>query len=287
MKIKIGVTGASGFIGKYLIQQLLHDNYNVSVLAHSDYTYPDSVEVIKGDLLSPKSVKDFLKNTDIIIHLAGRQLPPNSAFFQDNVVATTVLMDCLLESKVEQVIFLSTIAVYGDQKKIIHSESEECSPTTYYGLTKYLSEKSLQYWQATMQGKLTILRPFNVYGEHSTKGVVFNILKNIQEDKTIRIYGDGNQSRDFLHVSDVVNAIMLSIEKHYSGILNLGTGKKVTILDLAKLLKDILPYDVKIVFDKSEYGKTKDIEYSLSKVHNELGWNAKVSLEEGIKSLLK
>ena len=285
MKINVGVTGASGFIGEHLIQQLLTNGYQVTALVRSKKEYPSSVNVILGSLNKTASVKQFLKNVDVVVHLAGRQLPPNKLFFQDNVVATNTLVNCMFDFPIQHAIFLSTVAVYGDQKSIVHKESEECTPTTYYGFTKYLTEKIFQYWETTSESKLTILRPFNVYGKGSTKGVVYNLLKNIQEDKQITVYGDGSQSRDFLYVDDIVNAIIVVIKRKEAGIFNLGTGKKNTIIELVEKLKKISSQPVKLKFEKNEVGKTKDILYSVDKASNVLGWKASIFLEEGLKKL--
>jgi UDP-glucose 4-epimerase len=287
MKIKVGVTGASGFIGKHLVQELLANGYQVSVFVRSNQDFPKEVKVIQGDLHELASIKRFLNDVDTVVHLAGRQLPPDNLFFQDNVTATNNLVQCMLESHIKHAIILSTIAVYGDRKDIVYKESDDCSPTTYYGFTKYLAEKIFQYWETVSQQKLTILRPFNIYGDTSTKGVVFNLVKSVKENQKITIYGDGSQSRDFLYVSDVVNAIMISLKSQKSGIFNLGTGGKISILELVKLIEKVSARKVQIHYEKSESGKTKDINYSVQKVSDELGWKAQVSLEDGLRKILQ
>lgn len=285
MKKRIGITGASGFIGKLLVQQLLDQGYSVNALMRSKTSFPTDVKRVEGDLTDIKALNSFLQDIDILIHLAGRQLPPEEQFFKDNVLATNALLNRAKNFPIKHLIFLSTVAVYADQEDKIHTEEEQCNPSTYYGLTKYLAENICHYWQTITKQKLTILRPFNVYGKENRKGVVFTMIENAKKTQTITINGDGNQIRDFLYVDDVINALLLVIQKEQEGIFNLGSGHSITISELADMIKE-LSFQVQTKYKQSESGKTKKILYALEHTQKVLGWHAQTPLREGIKKIL-
>lgn len=286
MNKRIGVTGASGFIGKLLINTLYEQGYHITALTRSNTNFPENVKVINGDLLDDKKVKLFLHDIGIIVHLAARQLPPEDLFFRENVSGTFNLVKNMAEFPVKQLLYLSTMAVYGDQGEKIITEKDTCKPTSSYGITKYLAETICRYWETTTNNKLTILRPFNVYGKGSKIGVVYNMLKNVKEGKPIIIYGDGMQKRDFLYVDDVIAAIVIALKEEKEGVFNLGYGKDTTVLDLAEQIKKIYAQKVKISFKQNEAGKANRIEYSINKAQSVLGWTAKVTLEEGLNKIL-
>lgn len=286
MVARIGVTGASGFIGKQLVQRLLKEGYNLSVFTRSDVTFPQEINVIKGDLNNTKQVDLFLKDVDIVVHLAARQLPPDESFFQENVLATNTLITRAQKFPIKQLIFLSTMAVYGDQENKKITESDSAYPNTYYGVTKLIAENICHYWQSQSKAKLTILRPYNIYGIGSNKGVIYNMLQSIKRDNSVTIYGDGKQTRNFLYVDDIVNAIMISLEKESTGTFNLGSDRTVSLLDLVTIIETITSSKIDIIFKDGEKGKTNGISYSLNSAHEILGWKALVSLEEGLRKLV-
>ncbi len=285
MQKRIGVTGATGFIGKRLIRRLLKDSFSVTALSRSSQHLSKDVQIIVGDLHDKDSLRKFVNTVDVVVHLAARQVPPDEALFESNVTGTNNLISCLFNSPVKHLVYLSTAAVYGEQEDKVLSERDMCYPSTPYGLTKFLGETVCQYWKTKTNQTLTILRPFNVYGEGSTKGVVYNMIQNIKQNKSITIYGDGKQTRDFLYVEDVVDAIVTALQKEKNGIYNVGSGVNVSLLDLAASLKKLFPGQVEIDFQDSEKGKPKNISYSLEKVKKELGWESQISLEEGLQKV--
>jgi UDP-glucose 4-epimerase len=286
MSKRIGITGASGFIGKLLINKLDSLGYQITALSRSEATFPQNVSVVKGDLLDDKSVKLFLKDSDVVIHLAARQLPPDNLFFRENVEASFNLIKNIVDFPIKHLIYLSTIAVYGDKGIKVITEKDSCNPTSPYGITKYLAENICNYWRTTTKGKLTILRPFNVYGKGSRIGVVYNMLQNVKEGKPINIFGNGKQIRDFLNVEDLLEAIIISLNIQQDGDFNLGSGKETSLLELLALIKKVCPKKVIVTFAENENDKAARIAYSIDKAHTVLGWESKVTLEEGLKNLL-
>ncbi len=286
MKKKIGVTGASGFLGNVLVKKLIAEGYEVVVLSRSKKEFSAEVTVVTGDLLQPKSIDNFLKSVDTVIHLAARQLPPEELFFRDNVSATNNLIERMLHFPIKHLIYLSTVVVYGEEGKKIHTEKDICLPTTVYAVTKYLSEIICQYWESKTKKILTILRPFNIYGKGNKKGVIYHMVKNIRQNKPIIIYGDGKQKRDFLYVDDVVEAILLAIKKEKKGIFNLGSGENLSLVELVSLINNICSQKVQVEYKNIEQEKVTSIAYTVGKAQTLLGWKPKVNIQEGLKELL-
>lgn len=283
----IGITGASGFIGRRLVNRLLLDGYSVTALVrNSKNNFPDSVTRVTGDLVTGKGIARFLKNVDCVVHLAARQTPPFEYMFQDNVEATHNLVTEAIRSDVKQLVYLSSAAVYGDKSEKILTENDYCFPSTEYGMTKYLAEKICEYWGTVTRNPVVVLRPFNIYGEGSSKGVVYNMVKSAKDSRKIRIYGDGKQSRDFLYVDDVINALVQVIKKEENSIYNLGSGENISLKELATLIQKEMKTSISIAYKPVESGKTKGVSYSLDKVRKELGWKASIALEEGIKKVI-
>ena len=195
----------------------------------------ENVTLIVGDILNNSKLLDSMKNHDVVIHLAAKtdvvdsiHNPDNT--FQTNVQGTQNVLDSCKFNNISKIIVISSAAVYQNSDKPV-TEASIVEPLSPYGQSKLDMEK------ITIQSKInyTILRLFNVYGDGHTSGVIANFKKNILENKPLIIFGDGKAIRDFIHIDDVVDGIILSI-KSKSGIYNIASGNGTSIGDLAKLL---------------------------------------------------
>lgn len=286
--MKIAVTGASGFVGEHLIKKLLSKNFHLRIFVRKKpLLFNKDIEVVEGDLVTGEGLPEFLSGTDAVIHLAARVTSPEDKMFDDNVIATHNLVTQAINSSVSQFIFVSSVAVYGTDKKTKFREGDECSPDTPYGVTKYLAELLVRYWSKKTGNLATILRPFNVYGPGNRKGIIYTFCSDIRNDHKVVVYGDGKQERDFLYIDDFIDAIIEVLEGRREGIYNLGSPRKYAILDVVSTFKQVVGDSFQVEFSPSEQGKVFDINQDLSKVRKELGWQAKVSLEEGIKRTIK
>lgn len=287
-KQRIGITGATGFIGRHLINKLLKDDYQIIAFCRErKHELPLKVKIVNGDLRSGYGLKSFLKNCDILIHLAARVLPPEKEMYQDNVVATKNLLKNAKKFPIQQIIFMSSVAVYGESKEKIFKESDKCQPNTEYGRTKLLSEEIIHDWQKETGGISTIFRPFNIYGPGNYKGIIYEFYKSIKDKGKLVIYGDGKQSRDFLYIDDAVDIMSMLIQKKKAGIFNIGNGEKYTVMDVAKTFEKVMDRKINVTFGAAESAKVFSIECSLSAIRKEFNWKAKIRLFEGIKRTLK
>jgi UDP-glucose 4-epimerase len=258
-KEPVAITGSTGFIGSNLVR--IVEKENIPFIE------------FKGELLDLKSVKDFFNSNPVkqVIHLAGSFFGSFEQLIQQNVVATQHLLEAATETGLEKIIYTSTGAVYGEPSAKVSLESDVCQPNTLYGLTKKMAEDLILHYHLTKGINYVILRFPNVYGEGNKKGVLNNFLKDIHLKGSITVAGDGNQSRNFLYVSDACNAIIKSINYSQSDIFNISTGAKTSINEIVGLLKQYYSFDI---IHKAPDNFLKNLLLDTSKAESFLGFKA-------------
>ncbi len=227
MAIKVCVTGATGFVGQNLLE-LGKTNKDITIIP------------FKGDLLAPKEVTTYFNthtDIDVVVHLAGSFFGDNQTLMEANVLTTANLLDAMQVHEVKKIIYTSTGAVYGEPIKYESMESDPLLPNTFYGLVKLCGEETVRFHHRTSGIEYKILRFPNVYGPKNEKGVIYNLITNIKTKGEVIIYGDGTQSRNFLHVQDACQAILLALDHSISGEFNISNPVKTSINDLVKLLQ--------------------------------------------------
>lgn len=262
-KIKVCITGADGFVGRHLIKKLKKENKIKAV-------------IFSGDLNDKKNVDNFFRkhrNIDQVIHLAGLFFGDFEELLDANVRTTQNLMEAGAKYGVKKIIYTSTGAVYGEPIQKESLEKNPLKPNTFYGLTKMMGESVVRYYADNYKIKYVILRFPNVYGEGNKKGVVYNFVSDIKSKKKISIFGDGKQSRNFLHVSDAVEAIKKSIAYNKSNIFNISNPQKTSINDLVGILRE--KYDFEVEY-KDANNNLKDLLLNINKAERELKFLPKI-----------
>jgi UDP-glucose 4-epimerase len=219
MKKRAIVTGGAGFIGGYVIKELLLNDYEVTVVDNlvvgKAESLPHDVTFVKGDIRNQSDIETVIKEGDTIFHLAAltsiQESKENpSPYYKTNVAGTYTLLEVARKKKALGVIFSSSAAIYGNQEGVM-TEETPASPESPYGLQKYIGEQLCES-HTSLYGMPTIcLCYFNVYGkgnkeEGSYTPVTARFLKAKREGKPLPIIGDGNQTRDFIHVEDMAQA---------------------------------------------------------------------------------
>ena len=234
MALELGrvlITGASGFMGRHLI----------------DFFDEQWVEYVRfqWDLLDKESIHAFFSKEKCtqIIHLVGTFEGELEKQISLNFMTTANLLEVADIYGVRKVIFASSWAVYGEPIDAISYETDVLSPNTLYGLSKKFAEDIILYYSRSRDFTSIILRFPNVYGEWS-RGVIPSFLQSIREKGRIILYGDGTQSRNFLHVSDAVRAFYLSLSQDTSDIYNITNPIKTSLNELIELLSTHLQFDV-------------------------------------------
>jgi UDP-glucose 4-epimerase len=296
---KILVTGGAGFIGSHLVDALIVKGYKVIIIDDLSLGFKENInkkaKFYKVDICSSKIYEIFKKEKpDVVFHLAAIPRVPVSV--QDpvlttkvNILGTVNVFKTAIDSSVEKIIFASSSSVYGDQKKLPLKENMIPNPISPYALQKYTGEQFAKIFTNLFKVPIVSLRYFNVYGprinfnsEYSL--VIGKFLKLKKEGKPLTIYGNGNQTRGFCYVADVVGANILAMEsKKIKGgeVINIGSEKSYSINYLAKLIggkvKYLPPRPGDVLHTKADINLAKKL----------LGWQPKISFEEGIKKTIE
>jgi UDP-glucose 4-epimerase len=302
--MSILVTGGAGFIGSHLCERLIREGHKVTVI---DLKRPESeiaqVEYIQGDVCDTHLLPKLIKDCDTVFHLAAivsvplcEENPEESK--RVNLGGTLNVVDSLVTHQSRtSLVFFSSAAVYGalgEKVGYLPENSRLTSPPSYYAKHKRDSEIAIQKAHTNNSLSAIILRPFNVYGPKQNplspySGVISRFIHRSQEEASIDIYGNGEQTRDFIHVFDVVEACVKALDKLQQPcfeILNLGTGQAVTINELAKTVSSLVNKKGVIRYEPP---RSNDISRScadISKITRELNWRPNTQLSEGILSVI-
>ena len=297
---KVMVTGGAGFIGFHLSKTLsiltddltIYDNLSSGKM--ENVVDVPAAKFVKGDILDLGTLFSQEK-MDLIYHLAAQVVVPYSMEnpmedFDTNAKGTL----CVLEKARKddaKVVFASSAAVYGNPSVFPTPESYGFHPFSCYGLSKVVGEEYCQMYREQYGLDIVITRFANVYGSRC-HGVIHDFLDKLAKNTdTLEIIGTGQQCRDFVHVSDVIDALIKvgSIDSVVGEVYNLGFGKTVSILELAKMMLTILGLQDKTVVtttNVSWHGDVTKIWFDITKAKKELNWNPKVSLEDNIKEII-
>ena len=300
MKRKILITGSSGQVGSYLVEKLIK-NYNVTGadIKKSNIDLVNKVTRI-GDIKNKGFVEDITKDIDIIIHTAAQidikksiKNPISDAKL--NIIGTLNLLESARKNeKISKFIFFSTCGVYGNHKYLPIDEKHPLKPISPYALSKMTGEKYCMMYNQLFDLPTVVLRPFNIYSnrENISKryvSIVYRFAHNIKKGKKIIIHGDGSQKRDLIHIKDVASFIkkIISSKKTNGEIFNIGTGKPLSVIDIARLVIKISNKDEKsnLVFDDTVKGRIDESYADISKA-KKFGFQPNISIEEGIKEIL-
>jgi nucleoside-diphosphate-sugar epimerase len=241
--MKVLVTGGSGFIGTHIIDELLSKGHEVRVF---DRRIPKSksVEWLDGDLRWLGDCDRAVRGMDAILHLAARISVDESLdyiwqYFNDNLMSTVNLFLAASKHHVNHVLFTSSCEVYGETPKGGATEEAPCNPTSPYAASKYAAERAaLTFQRVHPELKLAVLRPFNTFGEwqkpYRAGAVIPTFIIESLKGGTLKIHGEGNQTRDFVYVKDIAKAQVKVMEKGAEGIFNIATGRARSVNEIAE-----------------------------------------------------
>ena len=297
---KIFVTGGAGFIGGHLCKKLSDSTRNLTVYDNlssgkiENVKHLPKVRFVKGDILDLKKLGSQEK-ADLIVHLAAQVVVPYSMEnpaedFETNARGTLNVLEKARKDDARMV-FTSSAAVYGNPTKLPTSEDYGFNPTSCYGLSKVVGEEYCNMYSQQYGLDITILRLANVYGPRG-HGVIPDFLDKISRNpEKLEIIGTGLQSRDFVHVSDVVDAFTLAAvsEEAIGETYNIGFGKTTKIIDLAKMILKIMNLSEKTAITTTNVpwkGDINTIWFDVNKVKKELKWTPKIRLEDNLRKLI-
>ena len=301
----VAVIGATGFIGSHLVDHLLSNNCYVRAIGRN---LPGliSKQSLSNPLLSTYIINladkyhlnRSLNDVDIVIHLASASLPSDSNLnpqhdVASNLIGTLNLLDASVLNDIDKFVFISSGGtVYGKPVNVPILESHPTDPTCSYGINKLAIEKYLSLYRSLHQLNCTILRLANPYGErqrvNSSQGVVPVFLNRAIHGLPLEVWGDGTIVRDFLYISDVVDAIIKSCT--YSGddiVFNIGSGIGTSLIQLINIIEDTIRQKVTVTFKNARDFDVPTNILSIEKAHKTLGWVPQVSPPAGIANFYR
>jgi len=296
--MKYLVTGGAGFIGGHLVDKLLSDGHQVTVIDNFSTGKWENLQFDHPNILIyPTTIMGEIgglyAGVDIVFHLAALTRPQVSILEPEettkvNVLGTLNVIRHCLRNKVKNLVFVSSSSIYGEQDELPITENALPHPLSPYALTKLVGEQYCELYRRLVGLKANYVRPFNVYGKRqNTEGgygaAVPKFIEALKQGKSGEITGDGEQRRDFIYIDDVVNLLIKVSEAEVCGeAFNAGTGVNYSINELYQTVckvigKDIPPKHIPAVLEP--HTTLADI----SKAKRLLGWEPKVSLEEGLR----
>jgi len=301
--VKVLVTGGAGFIGKHLVRSLLEKNYVVTIFDNFSNSTKDSIaslvsmgaKIIEGDIIRPDEILDAVKDQDVVIHLAAKisvqeSISNPTETFQVNVDGTRNVLNGCKKHSVKKIIVASSAAVYGESLPNVKlTEESKTNPISFYGKSKVKMEQIIKDFVLEHNINYIILRFFNIYGVGQSDeyaGVITKFIKNMTQNKPLEIFGDGMQTRDFVSVYDVINSIQNAISNYKSGIYNIASGKVITIKELAEMIISISGKKLEIKYTAPKKGDIMFSQADITLAKNNLGYQPKFELREGIIQLL-
>lgn len=299
------VTGGAGFIGMHVVPMLLEQGYQVRILDNmfrgdrdevAKLVAGGNVELIDQDVRYGGSVHAAMKGCESVIHLAAVSINKSVADPHEsvdiNMVGNHNVFNAAAEHGVRRLVFASSASVYGDPKKLPMHEDDELDPLTPYCISKRTGEDLLGFYQRTKGLSWVALRFFNVYGpgQKTTAyytSVINHFVNRLRNGQAPVIDGKGEQSMDFIHVTDIARAVVAALGSEKANVpVNIGTGIDTSIATLAKILIDAVGADVEPQFNPRDVMVSRRAA-DISRAKEVLGWEPTIPVEQGMAELVR
>ncbi len=304
---KILVTGGAGFIGSHIVDRLLREGFEITVVDNLSTGRRENIahhqnrrdfHFIKGDIRDTTLVKKVIEDVDAVYNEAALVGIPSSIenpllTNEINVSGTLNLLKACTDANVKRFIHASSAAIYGKTKILPIHEKLTPQLLSPYAVSKLAAENYVKIYHKVYGLNTVCLRYFNVYGPRQTynpySGVITIFINNLLRKEPPIINGDGKQTRDFIHVQDVVEANMLTLTKKTAigEVINIATGNPTTINQLAAMLQQIMKTNLKPVYTNPRPGDIKHSYADITKAKKLLQYNPKISLKNGLNQLVK
>jgi UDP-glucose 4-epimerase len=298
---RVLVTGGAGFIGSHLAKRLIERGLEATVLDNlstgsmKNLEQANTVKFVKGEITNRSLTGKLMRDADAVIHLAAivdhETCLRNPALAREvNVNGTQILLEEARRSDVQRFVYASSAAVYGHADRLPIREDSALAPISPYGVSKAEAEQHCLEYAQTYGTRAICLRFFNVFGPRQTarqySGVITEFMKNLRDGKPPVIYGDGLQTRDFVNVQDVVEAILLATDSETAaGVFNVATGIETTIEDLALKLISIASQGSKPIYGSPRTGDIRRSVGDISKAKEKLGYSSRTDLVKNLPGL--
>ena len=300
--MRVLITGGAGFLGSALARRLVADGHQVRVLddlsAGDPERLPPEVLFTRGDVRDRPKLWTLLQGIQCVFHLAARVSVAESVAYPReyndvNVGGTVALMEAMRDVRVRRVVLASSGTVYGDQPKQPVDENMRPNPVAPYAVSKIAAEYYVSTLGALYDIETVILRIFNAYGPGQSipaahAPVIPQFLKQAFTGGSLVIFGDGLQTRDFVYVDDVVDALIAAAMTPGVNrqIINVGSGQEVSINTLVRIIGEVTGRQLSVLYNEKQSGGVSRLVASLAKAQALLGYQPKVDLYTGLRRLL-
>lgn len=305
------VTGGAGFIGSNFVKKVLREDEDTWVIVLDLLTYCGNLKNFteedwdnprflfrRGDIRDREIVQNLMRNVDQVVHFAAethidRSIENSDVFVSTDVIGTQVLLEAIRKHPVERFIHISTSEVYGTAKTIPMAEDHPLDPNSPYAATKVGGDRLAYSFYYTYGLPVVILRPFNNYGPNQyPEKLIPLFITNAMDEKPLPIYGDGKNTRDWIHVSDCCEAIhralWVNLDEIKGQAINVGTGKEIDVLTIATGILERLDKPkglMKLVRDR--LGHVKRLCSSTEKAKRLLDFEPKIGFREGLENTVE
>ena len=304
--VRVLVTGGAGFIGSHVVDRLVSEGYGVRVIDDlstgkleniAGHLGRGRVEFVKGDVRDVSVVRKFVDDVDVVVHLAAVTSVPFSfrhpnLTYDVNVWGTWSLLRACAEEKIDRFVFVSSCAVYGEPEFLPVDEKHPANPISFYAASKLAAERYCLALSGDEFFGSVVLRLFNVYGRRQGVndycGVITRFIDCCRRRVPLVVYGDGSQTRDFVNVRDVVEAVLAAVQNEdvEGEVFNVGSGRPTSVDELAKTVLDLAGVNLKICYEEPRVGDVKQSYADVSKAEKFLGYKPEVTLRDGLRTLL-
>jgi UDP-glucose 4-epimerase len=300
---KVLVTGGAGFIGSHLVERLsarnevtVFDDLSSGSLRNLEGA-KEEVRLHRASILHPKQLAKALEGRDIVYHLAAKISVPESVekpeeYWRTNVEGTLNVLKAAVDAGAKRVVFASSAAVYGSSEVVPKVETMRPEPASPYATTKMVGEFACEEMSQLKPLETVVLRFFNAYGPRQDPnapyaGVIAKFCAAVAGGKHVEVFGDGDQTRDFLYAADAAEAMELAGERPVAGqVFNIGSGSATTVTEVARLLSEVTSRPVRAVRKEIRPGDIRHSRADISKAIDKLGFTPKTSLREGLERTL-
>lgn len=302
--MKAIITGGAGFIGSNLTKLLLDKEWAVDVI--DDFSVGSfknlpkdnkKLKIIKANICNKEKMLSVIKNADVVFHLAVQSVRKSindpHLVHEVNTGGTLNILEASKQNKIKKFVYVSSSESYGSAIEVPMKETHPLNPTTIYGSSKLAGEYYTLSYLKTYGLQTLVVRPFNTYGYNSHfKGTYGEVIPRFfvraLSGKSLQIFGDGKQTRDFTFVADSAKGIYLAYKKGKAGeIYNIARGKEITINEIAKLVLKVTESDSKIDHLKPRPGDVRRHYADINKAKKDLGFEPKIDIKDGLLKYYK
>jgi len=300
--MKVLVSGGAGFIGSNTVDYLIEKNFEVNVIDDLSRGFKELVNekavFFEGSFGDKKVLEKALEGVEAVIHFGAFIYPEESIekpemYYKNNVANSVVLLEEMRKRKINKMVFSSSCSVYGEPKQIPVPEANPLNPITPYGETKKVLEKILELYFHSFGIKSVSLRYFNPFGPKELHKpeihAIPNFIKAVLNQKKIKVFGDGNQIRDFIFVKDLAKAHVLALEKIEEigfDSFNVGSGKGNSVNQTIKTIFDLTKKTTEIDFLAERKGDPKKLVAETKKIEEKLNWKPETDFKEGLQKTI-